>query len=195
MNGHVGKTPALRQRRGVRPALGGVFVVALAAPTAQAASEISWRDILDDHRTTGDVVSYGLGPRGQRFSPLDQIDRANVADLVPAWAFSFGGGKQRGQEAQPLVHDGTIFVTASYSRIFAVDARTGHERWQYDHALPDDLKVCCDVINRGAALWGDLVIFATSMRSCSRSTARRARCGGRIASMTTERATPRLRLR
>ena len=42
-----------------------------------------------------------------------------------------------------------------------MDARTGHERWQYDHVLPDDLKVCCDVINRGAALWGDLVIFAT----------------------------------
>jgi alcohol dehydrogenase (cytochrome c) len=145
----------------MRTGLTGALVVALAAPTAQAGSAVTWQDILADHRTTGDVVSYGLGPQGQRYSPLDRIDRANVADLVPAWAFSFGGGRQRGQEAQPLVHDGTIFVTASYSRVYAIDARSGRELWEYDHLLPDDLKVCCDVVNRGAALWGDLVLFAT----------------------------------
>jgi hypothetical protein len=121
----------------MRTALTGALVVGLAAPPAQAGSAVTWQDILDDQRNTGDVVSYGLGPQGQRYSPLDPIDRANVAELVPAWAFSFGGGKQRGQEAQPFVHDGTIVVTASYSRIFAVDARTGHERWESNRVLPD----------------------------------------------------------
>jgi glucose dehydrogenase len=106
----------------MRTALTGTLVIALATPTAQAGSAVTWQDILADQRTAGDVVSYGLGPQGQRYSPLARIDRANVAELVPAWAFSFTGGKQRGQEAQPLVHDGTILVTASYSRIFAVDA-------------------------------------------------------------------------
>ena len=166
-------------------------MVALAAPTAQAASEISWRDILDDHRTTGDVVSYGLGPQGQRYSPLDQIDRANVADLVPAWAFSFGGEKQRGQEAQPLVHDGTIYVTASYSRLFAIDARTGQESWQYDARLPDGILPCCDVINRGAAtLRRQDLSSARSTPSWWRSTTRPARCVWQERSTTTRRATP-----
>jgi alcohol dehydrogenase (cytochrome c) len=81
--------------------------------------------------------------------------------MVPAWAFSFGGEKQRGQEAQPVVHDGRMFVTASYSRLYAIDAKTGEELWQYDHRLPDGILPCCDVVNRGAALYGDLVIFGT----------------------------------
>jgi alcohol dehydrogenase (cytochrome c) len=84
-----------------------------------------------------------------------------VKNLVPAWSISFGGEKQRGQESQPLIHDGKMFVTASYSRIFALDAKTGKKLWKYEHRLPDGIMPCCDVINRGAALYGDLVIFAT----------------------------------
>jgi alcohol dehydrogenase (cytochrome c) len=54
-----------------------------------------------------------------------------------------------------------MFVTGSYSRLYAIDARTGEELWQYDHRLPDGILPCCDVVNRGAALYGDLVIFGT----------------------------------
>ncbi len=54
-----------------------------------------------------------------------------------------------------------MYVTASYSRVFALDARTGKELWQYDARLPDGIMPCCDVINRGVALYGDLVIFGT----------------------------------
>ena len=74
---------------------------------------------------------------------------------------SFGGEKQRGQESQPLIHDGKMFVTASYSRIFAFDAMTGKKLWKYEHRLPDGIMPCCDVVNRGAALYDDLVIFGT----------------------------------
>ena len=80
---------------------------------------------------------------------------------MPAWTFSFGGEKQRGQEAQPIVYNGRMFVTASYSRLYAIDLKTGEELWQYDHRLPDGILPCCDVINRGAAVFGDLVIFGT----------------------------------
>ena len=80
---------------------------------------------------------------------------------MPVWSFSFGGEKQRGQESQPVIHNGKMFVTASYSRLFAVDAKTGKKLWKYEHRLPDGIMPCCDVINRGAALHGDLVIFAT----------------------------------
>jgi alcohol dehydrogenase (cytochrome c) len=108
-----------------------------------------------------EVLSWGLGTQGQRYSPLKQVNAGNVARLAPAWAFSFGGEKQRGQEAQPLVHNGKMFVTASYSRLFALDATTGKKLWKYEHRLPDGIMPCCDVVNRGAALYDKLVIFTT----------------------------------
>ncbi len=132
---------------------------ALSAPLAGAA--VNDQDILNDAKTPGDVVSYGLGPQGQRFSPLTKLNTSTVKKLVPAWSFSFGGEKQRGQEAQPIIHDGVMYVTASYSRAYAVDARTGQKLWEYNARLPDGIMPCCDVINRGMAIYGDLVYFGT----------------------------------
>jgi len=74
---------------------------------------------------------------------------------------SFGGEKQRGQQSQPLVSNGKMFVTASYSRIYAVNTKTGEKLWKYEHRLPEGIMPCCDVINRGAALYDNLVIFGT----------------------------------
>ncbi len=142
------------------------LVLALAASallgvgTAQAKG-VTDADIANDAKTTGDVATFGLGQQGQRYSPLDKINTKTVKNLVPAWSLSFGGEKQRGQEGQPLVHDGKMFVTASYSRLFAMDAKTGKKLWKYEHRLPEGIMPCCDVINRGAALYGDLVIFGT----------------------------------
>ncbi len=108
-----------------------------------------------------EVLSSGMGTQGQRFSSLTKINAGNVQNLVPAWSFSFGGEKQRGQESQPLIHKGKMFVTASYSRIFALDAKTGAKLWKYEHRLPEGIMPCCDVVNRGAALYDNLVIFST----------------------------------
>ena len=132
---------------------------ALTVGTANAG--VTDKDILNDAATPGDVVSFGMGTQGQRFSTLDQINRDTVKDLVPAWSMSFGGEKQRGQESQPLVSDGVMYVTASYSRLFAIDVKTGKKLWKYEHRLPDGIMPCCDVVNRGAALYDDLVIFGT----------------------------------
>jgi alcohol dehydrogenase (cytochrome c) len=118
-------------------------------------------DILNDAASTGDVLSWGMGTRGQRYSPLTQVNTNTVGNLVPAWSFSFGGEKQRGQESQPVIANGKMFVTGSYSRMFALDAKTGNKLWQYEHRLPDGIMPCCDVVNRGAALYGNLVIFGT----------------------------------
>jgi alcohol dehydrogenase (cytochrome c) len=117
--------------------------------------------IENDAKSTGDVLSWGIGQQGQRYSPLKQINPSSIGKLVPVWSFSFGGEKQRGQESQPVIHNGKMFVTASYSRIFALDAKTGAKLWKYEHRLPDGIMPCCDVINRGAALYDNLVIFAT----------------------------------
>ena len=135
--------------------------VALALGTMSAQSAVTDKMIEDDAKTPGDVVSWGIGQQGQRYSPLRQINASSIGRLAPVWSFSFGGEKQRGQESQPLIHDGVMYVTASYSRLYALDAKTGQKLWKYEHRLPDGIMPCCDVINRGAALYDNLVIFAT----------------------------------
>ncbi len=132
--------------------------VALATPTL---ADVSIDDILKDAATTNQVVTNGLGTNAQRHSTLDQINKENVGSLVPAWAMALGGEKMRGQQAQPLIKDGVMYVTGSYSRAWAIDAKTGRELWQYDHRLPEGILPCCDVINRGGALYGDKFIFGT----------------------------------
>ena len=131
----------------------------LAVGAAQA--QVTQEDIANDATTTADVVTNGMGQTLQRYSPLETLNRDNVRNLVPAWAFSLGGEKQRGQETQPLVYDGIMYITGSYSRMYAIDVRTGQELWQYDARLPEGILPCCDVVNRGAAIYGDMVIFGT----------------------------------
>jgi alcohol dehydrogenase (cytochrome c) len=136
--------------------------LALSLSIAQPSlADVTIDDIVKDAETTDDVVSNGLGPQGQRYSPLKTINKDNVANIVPAWAMSLGGEKMRGQETQPLVKDGVMYITGSYSRMWAIDTKTGKELWQYDARLPEGILPCCDVINRGAAIHGDKVYFGT----------------------------------
>ncbi|MDF2465575.1 MAG: putative quinoprotein ethanol dehydrogenase [Ramlibacter sp.] len=131
----------------------------LACATAHAV--VTDKMIENEATSTGNVLTWGLNTQGHRYSPLKQVNTATVGKLAPVWAFSFGGEKQRGQEAQPVIHNGKMFVTASYSRLFALDATTGKKLWKYEHRLPEGIMPCCDVVNRGAALYDNLVIFAT----------------------------------
>ncbi|WP_153146066.1 PQQ-dependent methanol/ethanol family dehydrogenase [Dechloromonas sp. H13] len=148
----------LPQRHALTIAL---LAAAAVAGSPAMAKEVTDADIVNDAKTPGDVVSFGLGTQGQRFSPLTAVNAKTVKNLVPVWSMSFGGEKQRGQESQPVIHDGKMYVTASYSRLFAIDAASGKKLWKYEHRLPDGIMPCCDVINRGAALYGNLVIFGT----------------------------------
>ncbi len=129
--------------------------------TAHVSAQVTDAMIAKDAADTESVLSWGMGTQGQRFSPLTTINTKNVSKLAPAWSMSFGGEKQRGQESQPLVYKGKMFVTASYSRIFAIDVKTGEKVWKYEHRLPEGIMPCCDVVNRGAALFDNLVIFGT----------------------------------
>jgi len=105
--------------------------------------------------------SHGRGYDEQRYSPLDQIDRGNVASL--GLAYSYATGTRRGMEATPLVVDGTLYTTGSWSRVYAIDAATGEERWTYDPKVPGakGRNACCDVVNRGVALWKGRVYVGT----------------------------------
>jgi len=131
----------------------GLSIEAIAGPTID--------ELVNSSKQTANVLTNGLGPQGQRFSPLKTLTSANIKRLTPAWAFSFGGEKQRGQESQPIVYEGIIYVTGSYSRLYAVDSRTGEKKWEYDARLPEGILPCCDVVNRGAAILGNLVYFTT----------------------------------
>jgi quinoprotein glucose dehydrogenase len=88
---------------------------------------------------TADWTAYGGDPGGQRFSPLDQIDRGNVARLRVAWTFRTGEldavpppPKHATFQATPLVVDGTLYVATPLGRVFALDPETGAERWRFD---------------------------------------------------------------
>lgn len=146
----------------MRPTLLNLMMaIGLAAAATSHAAGVTDQMIDTESSASGNVLSWGGTPQGQRFSPLNKINTANVSKLTPVWAFSFGGEKQRGQESQPVVYNGRMFVTGSYSRLFALDAATGKKLWKYEHRLPEGIMPCCDVVNRGAALYDDLVIFAT----------------------------------
>ncbi|WP_411351553.1 PQQ-dependent methanol/ethanol family dehydrogenase [Leisingera aquaemixtae] len=140
------------------------FIAAVAAGTMMAGvshAGVTEDDLRNDQTTTTQVVTNGMGRHLQRYSPLDTLNKDNVANLVPAWAFSLGGEKQRGQETQPLIYDGIMYITGSYSRVYAIDVETGREIWQYDARLPEGILPCCDVVNRGGAIYGDTFYFGT----------------------------------
>jgi alcohol dehydrogenase (cytochrome c) len=114
-------------------------------------------DLKKDHETPGDVLVYGMGYSGQRYSPLARIDRDNVRRLVPKWAYSMND--LRGAEAMPTVRDGVIYTTAHNATV-ALDALTGKAIWRVAHDYPPETLrvVCCGIVNRGAAIYNGKII-------------------------------------
>jgi quinohemoprotein ethanol dehydrogenase len=100
----------------------------------------------------GDWPLHGLDAQEQRHSPLTEIDRSNVKTLGPAWNYRVGS--RRGLEATPLVVDGVMYATGTWSVVFALDAATGRELWRFDPKVPKakGRHACCDVVNRGVAV-------------------------------------------
>ncbi len=93
----------------------------------------------------------------QRFSPLTAINAATVGKLGLAWSAEFD--TDRGQEATPLIVDGVLYTTTAWSKVFAFDAKTGQRLWSYDPKVEGGraFSACCDVVNRGVAMWGGKV--------------------------------------
>jgi quinohemoprotein ethanol dehydrogenase len=111
-------------------------------------------------KTGNDWLTYGLTPGETRYSPLKQIDATNVNRLGLAWSYDLGSGGG-GQEATPLVWNGTIYGITNWSIVFAVDAATGKERWRWDpevNQVTVRSKICCGVVNRGIAIYQGMII-------------------------------------
>ena len=109
--------------------------------------------IIDADKEPENWLTYGRTYSEQRFSPLKQINDQNVSQLGLAWYFDLD--TQRGQEATPLVVDGVMYFSTAWSKVVALDAATGARRWSYDPKVPPEwgINACCDVVNRGVAVW------------------------------------------
>ena len=104
-------------------------------------------------------IQYGGDYANHRHSPIKALSPDNVKDLEFAWSLPTG---TQGQFAvSPIVYDGIMYVTSSFNRLFAVDAKTGELYWRYDHPLPQDLRLCCGPANRGASIHRDTILMAT----------------------------------
>ncbi len=109
----------------------------------------------------GNWMSYGRTYSEQRFSPLKQINDQNVGQLGLAWHVDLD--IRRGQEATPIVVDGVMYFSTAWSKVLAVNASTGEKLWSYDPKVPPQWAVnaCCDVVNRGVAVWRGKVFVGT----------------------------------
>src|SRR5579884_3760519 len=105
-------------------------------------------------------LTYGVTPQETRYSPLNQINTSNVSRLGLAWSYDVGPGGGN-QEATPLVWNGTLYGITNWSIVFALDARTGKEKWRWDPEVNQNAtrpKVCCGIVNRGIALYNGKII-------------------------------------
>src|ERR1700730_5243350 len=157
-----------------------IFMIALAGLVFADAGAWSWHRTLDSKtvsvatsanvdsvrianadREPGNWMTHGRTYSEQRFSPLSQINDNNIDKLGLAWYYNLD--THRGQESTPLVVDGTMYVTTAWSKVIALDAATGGRLWSYDPKVKPEWAVnaCCDVVNRGVAVWNGKVFFGT----------------------------------
>jgi alcohol dehydrogenase (cytochrome c) len=136
-----------------------LFTVLLSMTLPLAVLAQTADDLKNDEKTTGDVLVYGMGYSANRFSSLTQINKDNVAKLVPVWAYSLAD--LQGGEGFPVVKGGVIYVT-THNATAAVDAVTGKQIWRVLHDYPpESLRVvCCGIVNRGAAVYEGMIIRA-----------------------------------
>jgi len=117
--------------------------------------------IIAADKEPGNWLSHGRTYDEQRFSPLEQINRENVGSLGLAWETP--AGSVRGLEATPVIVDGVMYTTSTWSRVMALDAKTGKLLWEYDPKVQRSWakKLCCDVVNRGVAVFDGKVFAGT----------------------------------
>ena len=141
-------------------ALSTAAVAAEGAPGSGAATVDDAR-LRQADREPQNWMTHGRDYAEQRYSPLDQIDADNIGRMIRVW--SYETGLKRGHEATPIVIDGVMYATGSWSVVFALDAKTGEELWRFDPEVPKAVgaKACCDVVNRGVAVYDGKVYFGT----------------------------------
>lgn len=123
--------------------------------------DVNQSRVIHADREPGNWMTYGRTYDEQRFSPLHEINDGNVSRLGLAWYYDLD--TSRGQEATPIVVDGVMYFTSAWSKVFAQNAATGKLLWSYDPKVPGNWAVnaCCDVVNRGVAVWNGKIFVGT----------------------------------
>jgi alcohol dehydrogenase (cytochrome c) len=118
--------------------------------------------LLDGLKDPTKWLMFGGDYTSQRHSPLTQLTPQNVDRLTPQWLFQTQTpAAGRGLETTPLVVDGVMYITGNNSHAWAIDARTGRQIWHYQRTLPEVLRVCCGMVNRGFAMLGEKLYMGT----------------------------------
>jgi len=126
---------------------------------AELSAQLTYDRIRQAVREPGSWLTYHGSYDAQRFSTLDEINRANVQQLRPLWIYQVQG--RHHFESTPLVFDGVMYLTDPPSDVVALDVKTGRPLWAYRRTLPEDLRACCGDVNRGVAALGDQIFIAT----------------------------------
>ncbi len=138
-----------------------------AAPAVEARAATFGKAAVDGARIVnadtepGSWMSHGRSYSEQRYSPLDQVNTTNVNTLGLGWFADLD--TNRGQESTPIMVDGVIYISTAWSKVKAYDAKTGKALWAFDPQVPGQFGVnaCCDVVNRGVAVWQGKVFVGT----------------------------------
>jgi len=136
----------------IKPVTGETARAVNLTPVTQAMLDRATSDAKNFLHTNGD---YGQ----QRFYPNKQINTGNVKRLHPAWIFQTE--VKESMETSPIIVNGVMYVTTSFSHVYALDAKTGTELWHYKHAMGPVTTYCCGPNNRGVAVFEDKVFLAT----------------------------------
>jgi len=136
----------------IKPVTGETARTVNVTPVTQAMLDRAASDAKNFLHTNGD---YGQ----QRFYPNKQINTGNVKRLHPAWIFQTE--VKESMETSPIIVNGVMYVTTSFSHVYALDAKTGAELWHYKHAMGPVTTYCCGPNNRGVAVFEDKVFLAT----------------------------------
>jgi quinohemoprotein ethanol dehydrogenase len=137
------------------------LALAVSTPVfAQSATKVDDAALRNAAKNPAEWLSYGFTQGETRFSPLNRISATNVGRLALAWSYDIGQGGG-GQEATPLEWNNTLFGITNWSIVYAVDARTGQQKWRWDPEVNRDAlrpKICCGAVSRGLAIYDGLII-------------------------------------
>lgn len=129
--------------------------LAIASMSAQTSRKVDDATLLKP--ADGDWVGYGRDYAETHHSPLKQIDQSNVSRLGIAWSVEVGSDGKL--ETTPLVFDGVLYGTSTWSQVYAIDLRSGKLKWSWDPGLVRTgfagmgPRPCCGPVNRGVALY------------------------------------------
>jgi alcohol dehydrogenase (cytochrome c) len=158
----------------VRRVAFGVFLLAANSVRAQQAPgpkpgpvatgvprtvSVTQQQLNDADRQTVNWLHTNGGYAQTRYYPGNQINTANVNKLRTA--FVFQTEVVESMETAPIVADGVMYLTTSYSHVYAADAKTGKEFWHYKHKMGPVTTFCCGPNNKGVAISGGKVFLGT----------------------------------